>query len=48
MVKLLLNWTVVLTSPIWIMPVLIYFILVRDTETKDSRMFFDGKRWFFE
>lgn len=46
-IKLIVNWGILILSPVWILPFLIYMILVDGCEP-DKEVYFEGERWFWE
>lgn len=47
LIRLIVNWGILILSPLWILPFLIYMFLSEEIKVK-REYWIDGERWIWE
>lgn len=47
LIRLIVNWGILILSPVWILPFLLFMAVVDYTEP-DKEVYFEGERWIWE
>lgn len=46
-VRIIVNWTVLFLSPVWCIPVFLWFVFNDKKGSMTQAIFFEGEKWFW-